>query len=422
MFERVKKNILIGNWALGTYLLYGGFLMFFLFQTVHDRSDAELDLRMNHRFERVIKVWIDHGFFKHAGLWFGHSVDEKPDQDVHWTIATGFLFGPYLLERLHVALTGEFSRRLLTYYNQLIPMVSSALLGFLAMRMVIPLGVSLLSAFLLGIGVQTAYQTLPLNLGLFWELLVTHAIPFMLVFLIIEEHILNNKDTPRLRFFRGLAVFFMFFSDFQTSLLFIPFYLVIKATTIPKFDLKSDLKIMAIPAVFVSMLWAAQLIWIKINHPGVKFIGSTINSRTGFDGVTHYYNTHWELFNSKWHYVFPSWNTMWVLGGLTLVAIVIFVQKTKKLISHQTIVLAGLGLYIPMAFIFSQSGVIHPYLYEPYLAIPFYLAFFSLLPAWLENFFNHSKLFVFFAILIAFSCSGIQLFGYFLHVPPYFYL
>jgi hypothetical protein len=75
-----------------------------------------------------------------------------------------------------------------------------------------------------------------------------------------------------------------------------------------------------------------------------------------------------------------------------------------------------------MAFFFSQNGAIHPDCFDPYLAIPFYLAFFGLLPAWLESFSNHSGKFVLFATLAAFSCSGIQLAAYFLHVPPYFYL
>jgi hypothetical protein len=335
----------------------------------------------------------------------------------------GFLYAPYLLEKINVAFTGKFSLRLLTYYDQLLPMVSSALLGLLAMRLVIPLGISLSAAFLLGIGVQTAYQTFPLNLGLFWETCpqVT-PIPFVLFFFLLEVHIFNEKDTVKLQFFRGLAIFFMFATDFQSSLFFILSYIVIKAITVPKFALKTDIKTMFIPGLCVTVLWISQALWVKMTQPGVQFSGSALNFRTGFDGSVEYYKTHLELFDSKWNYVFPSWNTMYILGALALIAVITFVQKNKKLITHQTILLAGLALYIPMAFFFSQNGVIHVYSYEPYLAVPFYLAFFALLPAWLESFSNHSGKFILFATLAAFFCSGIQLLAYFLHVPPYFYL
>jgi hypothetical protein len=74
-------------------------------------------------------------------------------------------------------------------HNQLLPLLSAAFLGYLSMRLARQLSASTVNAFILGIGVQTAYQTLPNNLWFYWK---THPtswwIFFMAVFWTLEEN------------------------------------------------------------------------------------------------------------------------------------------------------------------------------------------------------------------------------------------
>ena len=82
MFKHLKKNILGGKWAFTAYLLYGGFLMFLLFQTVHDRTEKELELRkLNNlppyqRFIALIVTGNDENVLEKESLRFKNFIEK----------------------------------------------------------------------------------------------------------------------------------------------------------------------------------------------------------------------------------------------------------------------------------------------------------------------------------------------------------
>jgi hypothetical protein len=76
--------------AFFVYLAAGTVLMVFLFSTVHRRSTAERRA-LGDRFDRVVQVWIEHGYFKDGGLYFAEPVDANPRQTVGRSSSMAFL-------------------------------------------------------------------------------------------------------------------------------------------------------------------------------------------------------------------------------------------------------------------------------------------------------------------------------------------
>lgn len=163
---------------------------------------------------------------------------------------------------------------------------------------------------------------------------------------------------------------------------------------------------------------------LKMNFPKMHLVGFNENTqkllaRTGFNGDTTYYLNHMDLLRDRWLLNLPSWHSLFYLGSLALIVAIVLVQLNKKYLIQQTILLAGLGVYIPVAFFLSQNVVIHPENYAPHVVWAMILALFALLPAWLEKLNQHPGIFVLFASLAAFAMSGLQLLSYWLHMPPW---
>ena len=247
----------------------------------------------------------------------------------------------------------------------------------------------------------------------------------MLLFLLIEEKVYTNGDSPKLQFFRGLAVFLLFYADHKAGWFGMLPYIMIRVLTSQKgFNFTVVFRVFIIPMLIAYGIHIFQLVLVKISFPEVVFkqsVGSILG-RTGFDGDTTYYLNHMDLLRDRWLLNLPSWHIIFYLGAVALILIIIFVQLNKKYLIQQTTLLAGLGLFLPSAFFLSQSVVIHPYSYQQHIAWVMILALFALLPAWLEKFNQHTGIFVLFASLTAFAASGLQLISYWLHMPPWLVL
>ena len=225
-----------------------------LFLTVHNRDVSRSTFHQRHN--NVIRVWIEHGYFKHGGMAFRQPVDENPRQGVWSSSTLGFMQAAHMLERISYAWKGVFSQRLMVLHNQALVWISSALLGFLAFRMVLRYDGRLTSALLLGISCQAVYQTFPFNLRFYWETYpTTVTCIFAIAFLIlVEKSMRQNKLSGWYHLLLALIVFGMFYAEHFTSFMFMATYYFIALVMDPSL-VKRQRHILTIilPAVVVDI-------------------------------------------------------------------------------------------------------------------------------------------------------------------------
>lgn len=423
IFQKFWKNLHVGgSAAFIVFLLYGVALLILLFNTVHDRSNEEFKNRLIPRYNNSIMVWINNGYFAHGGLGFFKPLQEEPRQTVWKSITMGYLQFAHLLQRIHYAFTGKFGYYLMAIHNQFFPMLSSVLLGLLAMRLSLQLKIPPLHGFILGLSALTVFQTFPMNLGAIWENYPQDVWQSFAIFFLIRENSLNWKGYEgRNSFFWILLVFLMFFIDPYVTFFFILSYgVILFIDQKDEFEINKFLKSVFYAGSCAVLIMAIQINWVRFNYPQVFLNGSSILFRTGLDGDNQFYYNHWDLLWSQYEPWLPRWKVLLSLGTFATVTVIFLTQWKRKYLSHQTTLLMGVGSYLPMAFFFSQNGVMHLRCYEHFLAVPLILALFTLLPAWLEMFNRNSGVFVLFSSLIAFAFSGVQMLSYWVHMPPYF--
>ena len=423
VFQKFRHNLNAGGGAAFiVLLLFGIAILVLLFNTVHDRSDEEFKNRLIQRYNKAIIIWINNGYFTHGGLAFSKPVQEEPKQHVWQSITMGYLQFAHLLQRIHYALTGEFGYFLMALHNQFFPMLSAVLLGFLAMRLALQMKITPLHALILGLSALTVFQTFPMNLGAIWENYQQDVWQSLVIFFLIRENSLNWKGyEKRNSCFWAFLVFLMFFIDPYVTFFFMLSYGVILFVTLPEeFEAYKFLKSVFFAGGCAVLIMAIQVYWVRSNYPEVYLSASSLLYRSGLDGDNQYYYNHWDLLWSQYVPWLPRWKILFFLGTIATAIVIFLTQWKRKHLSHQTTLLMGMGSFLPMAFFFSQNGVIHPKCYEHFLAVPLILALFALLPAWLETFNRNSGVFVLFSGLTAFAFSGVQMLAYWLHMPPYF--
>lgn len=422
VFQKFCQNLgTNGKMAFAVFLLYGLTLFIILFHTVHDRTDEEFEKRMVPRYNDSIMVWINHGYINHGGLAFLRPVQEDPSQLVWRSVTMGYIQLAHLVQRVHVAMTGEFSYFLMALHNQFFPMLSSILLGFLAMRMSMQLNIPPLHALILGLGALTVFQTFPMSLGAIWENYQQDVWQSLVVLFFLRENHLNWKGYAEENNFSWvLLVFVMFYIDPYVTLFFLASYFLILVITAPdEFEAFKFFKSVLIAGACAVLVMVIQINWVKFNHPQVNLSGSSFIYRSGLDGDMQYYSSHLDLLLTQYVPWLPRWKVLLTLGIFSAIAVICMAQRNRKYFNHQTTLLMGIGSFVPMAFFFSQNGVIHPQCYEHLLALPLILALFALLPAWIETYTRHSGIVVLFSGLMAFAFAGIQMLAYWLHMPPY---
>jgi hypothetical protein len=426
-FSRLEQKVRdpFSSWSFIVFFAYGVFLLWFLFVTVHDRREAEFVKRMDSRWPKILQVWIDHGYFKHGGMAFMEPVDQKPDQNVWRSNSMLFMQLGHLLERLHVSYKGTFSYSLMAIHNQLMTMFSACLLGFLAMRLTFRAGTPYMQAIILGVSAQTVYQTFPFNLDFFWGTVPPTFTPiFLLGFLILEEGSLCSKYYLKRSVYRAVLVFLMGINDPAATFFFFLSYFLIKIITCPSskdFWGKMVINFLSYLASIGVVLY--QLSWVKSTYPLIKFQGSVILNRTGFDGDLTYYYDHMDLLSNRYLLNLPGWQVLLFLGILAIFAVIAIIQRKSKSLNQQTVLLSLSGLYILYAFLLSQVSVIHIYIYDNFLAIPVILALFALLPAWFEIIFSRMKhTFVALSLIMALGVAGLQILAYWIQMPPLFFV
>ncbi|MBI4776149.1 MAG: hypothetical protein HY788_18555 [Deltaproteobacteria bacterium] len=375
----IPRALLRGRFACFLFfLLFGMVIYVFLFLSVHNRDVGKLEFRQ--KYNDTIKVWIEHGYFKHGGLAFCRPVDENQRQKIWRSSSMGFLQAAHLLERISYAWNGGFSQRLMCFHNQAIVWISSALLGFLAFTMVLQYDGRLVSALLLGVSCQSVYQTFPYNLRYYWEIYPSAVICiFAIGYLILVERSLR-QETPSgfHHVLRVVIVFGMFYTEPFTAFFFLVTYYLIAIVMHPSV-IKGQRHILTIiiPGLAGILLYLGQLYYVKLTYPEVELVGSGWLFRTGLDGSTKYVGDHFGL----------------------------LFDKRRFLVS-------GIGnwKYFFMSGLMSMGYLVH-------LVIPFILSLLAFLPSYLERITKQTGIFVVVATLVAFCYSIVQLRAYAIAYP-----
>jgi hypothetical protein len=420
MMKRLGQNLSSGgNLGLLVFLLWGSLVLVGLFLSVHSRDIVEPQNALQGRWTNVILLWEKEGYFDHGGLWFSKSLSEEPTQTVISPFNMGFLQGAHLLERIHLWFKGSFSFGLLAFHNQLIPMLSSALLGFLAMRLTLRLGIRPVHAFILGLSAQTMYQTFPANLWFFWEIYpTTVGVFFMACFLICETSTegleAKSKFVQRMRSF---SVFCMVFVEWIGALGFLSVYfLVSRYFALEKKKFKVKVSKIVIPALLAFVVMAGQLSWVKFNYPDVVLMGEGAGSQLGLNQSFLQVEDLATELKKRYESLLPDWNILAAAGFLAVFIVVILIRMEKKEFDQLIILTAGICFYA-LLLLFNPKSFLLAEAYMVYLAFTLILVFFALLPGWLETFNKNSGIFVLTFFVLAFCWSCIQLRNYSLFYP-----
>ena len=340
-----------------------------------------------------------------------------------WAIAFYLISGTIVLVGLSVTVhnrptinsSGFADSSLLGLYNQLLPLLSSAFLGYLSMRLARQLLIRVLNAYILGLGTQAVYQTFPNNLWLYWKTYPTAWWIFLMIaFWVLMDYLqLNNHKKSAIQLLRIPVLLGMFWVDWMATTGFIVIYnvLYLRGQTVPsKFIV--FLQFMKLPVGVGLAIFAVMYIYSYVDFNQFIEVPAKFSLYAFWDSGIMSWGHNLQLVN------LPSWKILWVLGIASMIAIIVFVEWKKKYFPQQAILISGVMAYPFAVFIFPETFLIQE-VYGIYLAPSFFLALFTLLPAWLETLNKHSGIFILVSILLAFCTACVQLRNYAIHFPMY---
>ena len=405
--------------SLFMFFLFGLVIFVFLFCTVHSRPISQCEFPA--RYHDVIKVWIEHGFFKHMGMRFGQPVDQNPEEIILWlSYPMNFIQGAHLLQRISYFFWGEFSPLLMVLHNQGIVWISSALLGFLAFRLCLRLQLDPFHALLLGVSCQAVHQTFPYNLWYYWEIWqTTTMLIFAILYLIVLERTTQEASLkPWIHRLRAFAIFCIFSIEHIGGFLYIACsYLVMGVLNRTLIKKQKFLVTVLLPACAALGIFAAQRCIVQYWYPHLKTHASTFMKRTGFDGSTTYYLDHSDILHHNRDPYIGRWKYFFIGGVASILFLVAFSIKDPAIRPALFIVMTSLGLYVLWAFLFGQGVILHPWCADTYLVVTMALSLFAVFPAALERLTKYTGIFVLIFTVLAFCYCMVQLRQYALKCP-----
>ena len=420
MLKRLEKNLSSGgSTGLMIFLLWGSLILVGLFLSVHSRDIGESQNELQDRWSNIILLWDKDGYFVHGGLWFSKSLIEDPAQTIISPYTMGFLQGTFILEKVQIWLDGSFSFGLLAFHNQLIPMLTSALLGFLAMRLTLRLSVRPVHAFVLGLSAQTIYQTFPGNLWFIWEIYpTTLGVFFMVLFFICKDSADGQEpESKSLQFVCKLSIFCMVFVEWIGALCFLSTYCLVFRYFSPGIKtIKVEMGKIALPVFLAFVVMAGQLIWVKVSYPTVDIMEEGAGPQIGLNKSFLQIEELATVINKRYEALLPDWNVLTIAGLLATFIVMSLVCRKKKNHIHFIMLASGISFYALFLLLGPKSFIL-PEAYQIYLAFTLILALFALLPGWLETFNNNSGIFVLLSFVVAFCWSCIQLRNYSIYYP-----
>ena len=304
--------------------------------------------------------------------------------------------------------------------NQLLPLITASFLGYVSMRLARRFSVSSNNSYILGLGTQMTYQSFPNNLWFYWKTYpATWWVLFLAIFWTLEETQSSDEmEQNYLSWIKALILTGMYWVDTMATLFLITFKNLVSS--------KKSIEFSKWASFFMSVKFPFGL---GVTVFAVKYIllYTGINTSTGFSG---------ELFLQAYcddgvrgltfkslPPQLPDWNILLVSGLISIITILAFAKKKEHQISHLAILLSVVAAFLFSKIVFPK--IFHTYgVYDTYLAFPLFLALFSLLPASLEKWNEHSGIFILIAIALAFCTTFVQLRNYALLYPipgPFFY-
>ena len=408
------------------FLAVGSVTLIFTLSTVNNHSAAALQMNGGAaRQHFAIRYWIEHGYFRSAGLGVRGTTD-KPY--LYGSATGGSHISGFVVAKLYSAVTGRDSWRLLALHNQFVLLLASSLIGLLAFRLAMRAGTPRFHAFVLGASAQIAHFTFPDNLDVVWE--ITGRVwwlTFATIFLLLEERALENRSRA-LMVAEVVSVFLLTYMEYVAGAAFIASYAAITLM------LHSDrlvarrlLRSCVLPALLAIGVFAGQLTLAHVMRPDMPTDGSTFLFRTGLDGSTQYYKDHRDiaagrdLARANWpensRANLFQWQWLFLAGATAVLTIM--VAATRNLIPPIAViaVVSLLGAYVLYAALFSQAVVIHPYLYDVMLVVPLSLALFVVAPAFLESLASQKGIVVVLVFFLALWVSMVNLRDYAVRNP-----
>lgn len=416
----------LGGFKLFTLFLAIGLIAFgYVWLTVQRRTDHSLSSTAGPiESHTSIEHWLRHGYFaSHGFLW------PTADQKTLYRSETGaFMISGFLVEKVWVGITGRYGWRLLAIHNDLVMLLTSALLALLAYRIARRFGADPVRAFVLGVAAEMVWFTFPSNLAIYWEMSAQAYCLFAAIgFLLIEERALDGR-TRLFVVLQALAIFALTYTEYVAGTMFVAAYLatvlILRGERPP---LKRLAVVLLLPWVCAFAIFGLQLNGARSERrrTGIKVIGSSFLYRSGLDGDSMFYGDHLDIAfgrdvvrgapeNARFYY---RWEWLFLAGvASVLVTLAAYVRRRAPPIAV-VVLFAMTGMYLLYAAVFSQGVALHPYHYDVLLATPLILALFAMVPALAEVQTRRTGMFVLLALFGAAWLSLFQLRIYALCYP-----
>ena len=411
--------------VLALLLVVASIVALFCRLTVHNRTTDQLQHYMQ-RPQKSVAYWLEHGYFNSGGI----TVRTSPTGSLYFYTSSpgGFLISTYLVEKVYSTVRGRYSWRLQALHNQILTLLTAALLGVLGVRIATRFGSPPLHALFLGGAIVILHYTFPAVLAEFWE--VTGREFFLLfaaVFLLIEIRI-EERRTRFLVLAQAVSAFLLTYMEYIAGLAFIASYVVIAMVLQgDRATLKRAVMTCVLPAVLAVGVFGAQRSWVNVRYPDIPKEGSTFLFRSGLDGSATYYISHLDIAYGRKHARanFPPnqehlfrWKWMFFAGTAALLVSLIAAMRGRVPQTAIVALLSLLGSYLLYAAVFSQAVVIHPYLYDIMIYTPLVFALCVIAPSLIESMTGHRGVAVIAVFFLAIWVSMVQMRDYALWYPP----
>jgi hypothetical protein len=323
-------------------------------------------------------------------------------------------------DRSQINLSGFNDFSLPGIHNQLLPLLSASFLGYLSMRLARRFSVSTPNAYILGLGTHMVYQSFPNNLWFYWKTYpAAWWILFLALFWTLEESSQYYKTKQNFSSWMKVIVLTgMYCADGPATLfLIICNGLVSYRNLTQASNWASFFQSVKLPIVLGGAILIGKyiLLYMEIYAPtGIS--GELFLQAYCDEGVRG-------LMLKSLPPQLPGWNILLVSGIISIIAVLAFVREKEHQFFHPAILLSGVAAFFFSKIVFPETFYANG-IYDTYLAFPLFLAFFTLLPAWLEKLNGHSGIFVLIAIALAFCATFVQLRNYAMLYPipgPSFY-
>jgi hypothetical protein len=401
------------------FLIPGLIALGYSWMTVQQRLVPALSTSAEpQRAHTILMRWFDHGYFaSHGLLW------PVADGSTIYRSATGaHMISAFLVEKIWIGITGRYGWKLLTLHNELLVLLTAALLALLCYRMARRFGAAPVHAFVAGVAAQSVWLTFPDVLSVFWHASAQVTGIFASIgFLLLEERALEGGRTRRLTILQALSIFALAYIEMMVALGFVASYLaailLLRGERIPWKRLAA---VLILPPMVAVAIYGVQLVSARAEarRTDVKLYGSGFLYRSGLDGDAMFYGDHLDIAfgrdmlrahrDDNTQFLF-HWPGLFFAGALSLLAVFAAYLRGRAPRIAIIVLVTLTGSYLIYAAVFSQAVVLHPYLYDVLLMTPVVIALFGMMPALAESLMGRTGLIVLLALFAAMWLSMFQL-------------